>query len=940
MDALSFGSFCLVPDERLLTKNGVPVALGARTLDTLIVLISRLGETVSKSELMATVWPDAVVGEASLRFHVAALRKALADGENGARYIVTLPSRGYRFVAPVFRSSPGAASTPKFARSMDLPRGLERMVGRRNEIALLTDQLSRYRFVSIAGSGGVGKTTIAVALAHELVPEFGGSVIFLDLGLIDDPTLVPITLASTLGVSVQSDDPTPNIVTYLREKRFLLVLDNCEHIIEAAAVLVEHLLQGAPHLHILATSREPLAVEGEYVYRLQPLALPPDEPALSVDAALSFPATQLFIDRARANGAPIELQEEDVATIAHICRKLDGVPLAIELAASRVVAYGLERTAELLDERLALLWRGARTAPPRQRTMQAAIDWSFHLLSEAERAVLRRLAIFVGYFTLKAALFVIVGDEIDEEVAIRAIESLVAKSMLVVQPSKPMRYRLLHTTRAHALNAVAFGQRPRELSERHARYCCKALERLGDITKHSTPLSTAGVDEINDVRAALEWCFSPGGSLETGVSLAAAAAPIFLHFSLLTECHRWLERALAVNQGYLGSPGQEMRLHAALGLSLMLTRGNDETALASLHKGVFIAEREGDSVGQVELLGLLHMYHHRIGEFALGMDVAKRSSAVARLSGDPASLTLSSGISGISLLRLGDLYGAKSALEAALDHTPGSQMGRSIFPRFDPYIWLGIPLAKTLWLQGYPRQAMDRARFTIEEAARVNRPVTLALALKGTLPVFLWSGDHTKAEDYISRLISHATYHSLGPYISVGNGFRAELLLRQGEPERGVRMLKDAIEELGRARYALHTTSFQIALAQGLGLLGRVDDALRVISEAALSVERNGDLSFMPELLRVKGNLIQRASPSSADAEVCLKEALAMSQRQGALAWELRASVDLAELWLSKDAQEMARSVLEAILPRFEQAASTADLESARTLLATINALA
>lgn len=234
------------------------------------------------------------------------------------------------------------------------------------------------------------------------------------------------------------------------------------------------------------------------------------------------------------------------------------------------------------------------------------------------------------------------------------------------------------------------------------------------------------------------------------------------------------------------------------------------------------------------------------------MDFAKRSCAVANPTGNPASLTLSNGILGISRLRLGDLNGARSALELAINHTPGSHMGRAIFPRYDPYIWLGIPLAKTLWLQVNTKQAIERARYTIDEAARVDRPVSLALALKGTVPVLLWAGDLQSAEEYTDRLILHANFHSLGPYVSAGNAFRAELEIQKGDTERGVRLLQACIFELNMARYALHTTSFQIACAQGLTRLGKTYEAMTLIEETIKSVESNGDHSFMPELLRVK----------------------------------------------------------------------------------------
>jgi len=940
MDDISFGPFCLVLSKRLLTREGEPVELGARAIDTLIALITRPNEFVSKHELLAEIWPDVIVSEGSLRFQINGLRKALGDGQDGARYIVTSPGRGYCFVGEISALPRQAErAEPEIAplgRAADFPAKLERMIGRTDELATLTARLPAARFVTIVGSGGVGKTTLAIAVAHSLLKNFDGSGLFLDLGMIKEPSIVPILLASMLNITVRSDDPVPNLITYLRDKRFLLILDNCEHVVEAAASLAERIFLASPHAYILTTSREPLRVEGEHVFRLTPLALPPDTPGLTATAALTFPATRLFYERAAASGADLDHGDQNAAIVARICRKLDGVALAIELAAGRVEAYGLEQTAELLDESLALLWHGQRTAPPRQQTMQATLDWSYHLLSERERSVLRRLAVFVGHFTLQAALSVVSSDTVDEPLVINVIASLVAKSMVTARVLGSItQYRLLYATRCYALEIESGTPEINMIAARHAEFYCDRMRNAGSVG--SFPNSNFDrallLAEMNDVRSALEWCFSPAGDSKIGVALATTAAPVFLSFSLLTECHRWLERALAVSDGNIGAAGQEMRLQAALGLSLMLTGGNNDAALAALERGLLIAEEARDMIGEVELLGLLHTYHHRVGAYAIALDYAKRSCAVAKSTGNPASLTLSNGILGISLVRVGDLDGARAALEAAIQHTPGTHMG-AIFPRFDPYLWLGAPLAKTLWLLGYPEGAIARASETVIEATRVDRPVSLAIALKGAVPIFLWAGDLQSAEEYTDRLISHARFHSLGPYASVGNGYRAELAIRQGDPERGVASLRSCIEELNAARYVLHTTTFQIACAQGLTTLGRFEEALDLIDETARSVESNGDLSLMPEVLRGKGNLLlKQPQPDVIAGENLLKLSLDLSRRQGARAWELRATVDLAALWARKGRPEAARAILQPVLSHFEMGRATEDARAAARLL-------
>jgi len=478
---LTFGPFTVTPHERLVMRDGVALPMGAKSFDTLIALMSRPNQVVSKWDLMALVWPGMTVEETNLRFHIAALRKVLGDGKDGARYITTLSGRGYCFVAPISQAEPSAKPAPVAPRTelppVKLPNRLQRMVGRDEALAAISDKLITTRFVTIAGPGGVGKTAVAVAIAHDLLETFSDAAHFVDLAALSDPDLVITSILLMLGLPAQADDPLPALLAHIRDKRMLLILDNCEHVIAAVAPLAAAIFHAAPHVHILATSREALRVEGEQVYRLAPLAVPPDNAALTATAAQTYPALQLFIERATAGGAHIALDDGNAAIMAGICRKLDGMALAIELAAGRVEAYGLEQTAALLDERLNLLWQGQRTAPPRQKTLQATLDWSYGLLSDVERLVLRRLAVFAGHFTIDAALEVVPDQRVDRARLFDAIDSLVAKSMVAPRPiGAMMRYRLLDTTRAYLLE-----NEPSDaaLSARHATYYRQWLEQAG-----------------------------------------------------------------------------------------------------------------------------------------------------------------------------------------------------------------------------------------------------------------------------------------------------------------------------------------------------------------------------------------------------------------------------------------------------------------------------
>ncbi len=917
--------------------------LGARTLDILIALLSRPNEVVSKGDLLARVWPDVTVEEGSLRFHIANLRKALGDGKNGARYITTLAGRGYCFVAPISRSSDQgnvlAAVAANFPHA-NLPGRLIRMVGRADDVLMLSAQLAAARFVTIVGAGGVGKTSVAVAVGHDLIEAFAGAVLFVDFGALSDPNLASTAVASMLGLSVKTNDATPSLIAYLRDNRILLILDNCEHLIEAVADLATRIFAAAPQVHILATSREALRVEGEHVYKLAPLACPPDDPGLTAAVAQTFPATQLFLERAAAGGARLDLSDADAAIVASICRKLDGVALAIELAAGRVEAYGLQQTAALLEQRMTLLWPGQRTAPPRQKTLQATLDWSYGLLSELERVVLRRLAVFVGYFTIEAALGVVTSATVDQGLVFATVDSLVAKSMVATRPvGAMMRYRLLDTTRAYALEISVDDAELADLAVRHATYYRRWLEQTGSEwpTLSNAAERAPHLAGLNNVRAALEWCFGGNGNAEIGFGLASAAAPVFLAMSLLPECHRWSERSILALDDASRGGSEEMHLQAALGSSLMHMHGESDAAHVALNRSLAIAEERGDVLNQVRLLGPLHMFHLRGGHFKTALPYARRSCAVAEIIEDPAAIALAHSILGISLHLMGDLSGARVELEAALRHRPGSERTNTIYLGFDHHNRAAIALARTLWLQGHPAQAVERARQAIKDAERMDHPVSLAIVLNWAASVFLWTGDFLSAEEHIDWFISHAESHSLGPYVAVGQGHKAGLAIRRGDAKGGVESLQGCLEKIHAARYELLTTEFNISLIQELAAIGRFAEGVTLIDESIRLVEANGDITYMPELLRVKGSLLlAMPQPSVDEVEMYFMQSLELSRRQAARAWELRTAVDLAALLAVQGRSESARALLQPVFEQFVEGSDTADLMAAERLLVTL----
>src|SRR6202166_824983 len=475
---LRFGPFELSIGERILWRDGQVLPLGDRALDILIYLAEHPGEVIAKKELIDHVWPDVTVEEGSLRVHVAAIRKALADGQFGNRYIANIKGRGYSFVGSVVSLGGGTESrNAKFRHQGRLPVRPIMMIGRETVVSEVSDKLRKERFVTLLGPGGIGKTTIALAVGRAAAEEFGGEVYFVELESLTDPRHVAGAVATSLGLALKSKDPGLELIDLVGSRKLLIILDSCEHVIEAVASLAEQLYQQTEQVYLLTTSRESLKVEGEHCYRVLPLDCPPDGSEQTANAVLQYPSVQLFVRRVAARAGSVVLTDEEAPLVAEICRKLDGIPLAIELAAGQVAALGLKNTAARLMSRPELLKLSHRTAVPRHRTLKATLDWSYDLLSDAERIVFRRIAPFVGHFSLDGARYVAgelgacTGEIFD------AIAGLVEKSLIATRIDETQaQYRLLDTTRAYALEKLEEHAEVDVVFRRHAEYVTGYLE--------------------------------------------------------------------------------------------------------------------------------------------------------------------------------------------------------------------------------------------------------------------------------------------------------------------------------------------------------------------------------------------------------------------------------------------------------------------------------
>ncbi|TBV07637.1 ATP-binding protein [Phytopseudomonas dryadis] len=524
--ALRFGSFVLYPRQHLLLKHGEPVNLGSRALDLLIAMASRSGELLEKAELIACAWPKVIVEECNLRAQIVTLRRVLSEEEKGFEYIVTVPGRGYRFVA---RTEPCETPLQPVAfdeRKQALPSLITQPLGRDSIIQHLCEQLQEARLVSLVGPGGIGKSTVALAVANRLEERLPQGACFVDLSAATDEAQIPLALAAALGLEPGGDDPLRDVVHHLQQRRQLLVLDNCEQALDRTAQVVETLLKWTSECAILTTSREPLHTEGEQVERLEPLRLPGLNERPDSRQALAYPAIALFVERVQAYDTAFVLNDADVDDVIAICRKLDGIPLDIEIAATRVSAFGLAPLAELLDGDFRLQMEGRRTAPPRHRSLRATLDWSYRTLQPAEQAMLRLVSIFNGTFTLNAVRAIVEGDAQFTGDPLPLIESLVDKSLLIAHKDDGLKYyRMSKTERLYALEKLEATGSTQRIVARHAAYALAVVKKAACQLDAVAPdaWKTLYGAESDTIRSALTWACSTDGNQSLGLELTLAA---------------------------------------------------------------------------------------------------------------------------------------------------------------------------------------------------------------------------------------------------------------------------------------------------------------------------------------------------------------------------------------------------------------------------------
>ena len=938
-----FGSFELDVTERYLKKADEIIPLGGRAFDILMALIDRAGEVVTKSELIAKGWPDVVVEEGSLRVHLSALRKALGDGQFSNRYISNVQGRGYCFVAPVTRQAreQDRASAP--AGSSNLPPVLSRMVGRDDAIREIHARLRVERLITVLGAGGIGKTTVAVAVGHAASADFSDGVFFVDLSTLRHEQVVG-AIASAIGLDPQFADPEDALFKFLSARKALMIFDSCEHLTEKMAEVADSLFQRAPDVFMLATSREALRTAGECVFRLHPLDCPPEQARLTAAEALSYPAARLFVERVGARGNNFSLSDDEAPVVAELCRKLDGIALAIELAAGRAAIFGVRDTLTRLGSRLDLLKFGRRTANPRHQTLRATLDWSHDHLSEVERIVLRRVGIFMGHFTLEAALAVVVEGGISHAEVADAVGSLVDKSLVAVRIDPwGTSYRLLDTTRSYALEKLVAGGEHDCIAERHANYSIRLLEANNThLLDLSPPEASAEAmrDYLGNVRAALEWSFGPSGNDGTAVRLAAAASQLFLAMSLLSECRSWMERAIDRMTPDC-DPQYQIEVHGSLALSLMFADGNSDKVRDAFNTGLSLAERHADAYRQLRLLSGLSMYFHRIVDVAGALEVARRGEAVAKKTGRADDKAIADSMLGTACYLLGEHSQAQNHIERALIGSPRLRQFNASQYLFDSRTLSLIILAHSHWFTGNIDRAVRYAGMAIEEVDRSDHPIALCRALLQTAPIHFWTGNLAQVEQVLSRLEIAADKHSLAPFHAIALGLKGRYFIRLSRVPEGMELLRESLEKLRALRYEILVTDFVAELAVSLAKQNARAEALALVDGSIATQVRANRPLHLPALYLAKGLVFASGDVAEVrSAEACFEQAMTQARQQAALSFELRAGLELARAWIWRGEFTRAHDLIRPVYGRFSEGFATPDLKLAKEMLDQTAALA
>lgn len=928
---VEFGPFRLEPAQRRLTSGQEEVHLGGRAMDILIALARRKGELVGRDDLLAAAWPNLYVHEANLKVTVSSLRRALRDHHPSADLIKTVVGRGYwlsTLAEPT--SQDGGVEVPGVA-GVALP-DLGTVIARDSEIAQLGETLAVHRLVTVAGAGGIGKTTVAIAAAHLFEDEHEATATFVDLSRVASEEFVHVSLAAALGVSPENGDTIQAVVSILARRKALLVFDTCEHVLHAVAQICDLILEKTTEVRILATSRAVLGVRMEKVVWLEPLRSPPADDAETLQDVLRYPAAQLLAARA-LEVSGYQPRDADAQALAAICRRLDGAPLAIELVSSRLAGRTAETVLAELGDRFRTLRSHRPGAPLRQQTLLVTLEWSYALLRPEEASVLRALSIFAGSFDIDAAARVVEHHGYTPIDAADAVAGLRAKSMLSLdQSGGDVRYRLLDSTRAFAADLLEDHGEVDAVAANHAKLQLKTFMRAGleQATMTARAWRAAYASLVDDLRKALDWSLYRSGDRLLGIQLAAAGLPLWHELSLGEEARRNCELAMA-EFDRIGCLDKGLNLRLVVGLaSLNAYLTTDVEKIISLFETARRLAIETNNV-QAECLAL-----SAVATFSLlpGQDETVLATLdelrdVAIRGNDRAALWEQDKLRAWLEVYLCQFEAANRRLIGLRAEMNDYSEGAA--PRFhvDQKSSIDVQYAALQWLMGKPGHAVEAMEDAAREAIDLGHGLSLVHALtRGVIFVLLECGHYDRARPYADLLKTVILRHGLATWLPLSDLYSEAIEALSGakrEPER----LRGVLEALQGGTAQLANNTYCSTLARAMLAIGEPEDAARAVDYIYLMGAQRWN---RPELTRIEV-AIERARGNETGAEDRLREAVGLAEEIGCLAWKLRAGCDLAELLVEKGRADEARAMLQPIYGAFTDGFDSHDVRHAAALL-------
>jgi predicted ATPase len=833
-----------------------------------------------------------------------------------------------------------AAARPR--TSTNLPSGLPELIGRDVLRRVVAELVQRHRLVTLVGSGGIGKTRLGLEVARNLASRYGDGVWLAELGLLNDQDLVGGAVAAALNLlPINGPVSGDRIAAAIGQRSLLLVLDNCEHLLDASARLADSLLRHCPGVSVLATSREPLGAEGECVFRVPPLDVPEDAPGpAAIPEALDTGAMRLFLVRVRASDPAFVADPHFVQVASSVCRELDGIPLAVELAGVRCAALGIDALAARLHDRFRVLAGAGRTALTRHQTLAATFEWSHDLLAPPQRIAFRRLAPFVGTFSLAAAVAVLADAQLPAADIPDHLRQLVAKSLLVPEASGAgVAYRLLVTTRAYAWEKLRESGELQQQAARHAACYRAALERAAPEFENRPPHAWREVSgrDIDNVRAALDWACGAAGDPETAQALTAAAVPLWMHLSLVNECRLRVQQALALAATGPPEPEREMRLHAALGSALLYTSMGPD-ARQAWNRSLELASALGNLDYQLRALWGLWVDRLNSGEFRAALSVSERFLALASASDDAGPRWIGERLVGVSFHFLGEQGAAAAHLQRMLNHyVRPANLSDVIRYHFDPCVTARCFYARARWLQGFHDEAARIVGACLDEARALGHALSLMNTLgQGACVVSFLAGDLAGAAEYAAMLEALAGQHGITLWQNWARCLQGAVRCRRGDLEEGTRLLRSVLPQHMPDRQLPRNMVLLGELALAHSAQGEHEAARRAIREALDRARSCEEGWYLAELMRIEAGVLLRqgAGRNLPQARSTLTDAVRLARSQEALALELRCAVDLCRLDLDIGRKSAARDLLASIVGRFTEGSASPDLAQANALLA------